>query len=155
MSSQNHLKSQISLKTQPKNGLTIKTWEKTPSQRGQTSKIDNAYTLSAGFKEAQGSQKGVKMEARMESLGTQNHKNPETRTLEKKATSRDRKKWVHGHLGGGSANALFSIKSHHHPRNRPYSAPGLQNDRPGFKNDCPGLKNDRQIVHFAGKKQDS
>ena len=98
-------------------------------QRGQTSEIDNSYTLSAVFQEAQGSPKEVKMEARMESLGTQNHTNPETRTLEKKATSRDRKKWVHGHLGGGSANALFSIKSHNHPRNRPYRPPGLH-DRP-------------------------
>ena len=62
----------------------IKTWEKTPSQRGQTSKIDNPYTLSAVFEEAQGSQKVVKMEARMKSLGTQMHKHPETRTLKQK-----------------------------------------------------------------------
>ena len=95
------------------------------------------------------------MEARMESLGTQNHKNPETRTLEKKTTSRDRKKQVHGHLGGGSANARFSIKSHNHPRNRPYRPLGLQNECPGLKNDRPGLKNDRKINNFADKKQDS
>jgi hypothetical protein len=95
------------------------------------------------------------MEARMESLGTQNHKNPETRTLEKKATSRDRKKWVHGHLGGGSANAFFSIKSYNHPRNRPYRPPSLQNDRLGLKNDRPDLKNNRKIDHFADKNQDS
>jgi hypothetical protein len=50
------------------------------------------------------------MEAKIESLGSQNYKKPETRTLEKTVTSRDRKKWVHGHLGGGSSNALFSIK---------------------------------------------
>jgi hypothetical protein len=50
------------------------------------------------------------MEAKMESLGNQKHKNPETGTLKKTATSRDRRKWVHGHLGGGSSNALFSIK---------------------------------------------
>ena len=73
---QNRLKSKISVKIPSSNALAIKTWEKTPSKRGQTSKIDDAYTLSAVFKEAQGSQKGVKMEARMESLGTQSHKNP-------------------------------------------------------------------------------
>ena len=94
------------------------------------------------------------MEAKMESLGTQNHKNPETRTLEKKKhLARPQK--VHGHLRGGSANALFSIKSHHHLRNRLYGAPGLQNDRPGPKNDRPGLKNDRKFDHFADKNQDS
>ena len=88
----NHPKSQISVKNQLQNALTIKTWEKTPSQGGQASKIDNIYKLSAVFQKAQGSPKGVKMEARMESLGTLNHKNPETRTLGKKTTSRDRKK---------------------------------------------------------------
>ena len=95
------------------------------------------------------------MKARMESLGNQNHNNPETRTLEKKTTSRDRKKWVHGHLGGGVRERTFFNKNHNNPRNRPYGAPGLQNDRPGFKNDRPGHKNERKFDHFAGKKQDS
>ena len=43
-----------------------------PSKRGQTSKNDDGYTLSAVFEEAQGFQKCSKMDARMESLGTEN-----------------------------------------------------------------------------------
>ena len=88
----------------------MKTWEKTPFQRGQTSEIDNTYTLSAVFREAQCSPKGVKIEARMECLGTQNHKNPETRTLKKTATSRDRKKCIFRHREGSESNDLFSLK---------------------------------------------
>ena len=52
------------------------TWEKMPSKRGQTSKNADNYTLTAVLEEAQGFQKSSKMEARMESLGTENHKNP-------------------------------------------------------------------------------
>ena len=92
----------------------------------------------------------------MECLGTPNHKNPETRTLKKSATSRDRKKCIFGHRGGwGGIERPFFIKNHNHPRNRPYGAPGFQNDRPGFKNDRPGLKNDRKNDNFADKNQDS
>ena len=100
------------------------------------------------------------MEARLESLGTQSHKNPQTRTLEEKNTSRDRKKmgpWT----PWGVRERTFFKKSHNHPRNRPYRPPAL-NDRLGLKNDCPGLKNDRSGVKndrkfndFADKKQDS
>ena len=50
---------------------------------------------------------------------------------------------------------LFLIANHNNPRNRPYGAPGLKNDRPGFKNDRPGLKNDRKFDNFADKNQDS
>ena len=43
-----------------------------PSKRGQTSKNYDGYTLSAVLEEAQGFQKYSKMDARMESLGTEN-----------------------------------------------------------------------------------
>ena len=91
----------------------------------------------------------------MECLGAQNHKNTETRTLKKTATSRDRKKCIFGHRGGGVVERLFFIKNQNSPRNRLYGAPGLQNDRPGLKNDRPGLKNDRKFDNFAYKNQDS
>ena len=67
----------------------IKTWEKTPSKRGQTSKNNDSYTLSTVFEEAQGFQKCSKMEARMESLGTEN---PSTlgRTLSQNSFRGDR-----------------------------------------------------------------
>ena len=51
--------------------------------RGQTSKIDDSYTLSAVFSEAQGSQKGVKMGAKMEPQGTQTHTKQEKISLKK------------------------------------------------------------------------
>ena len=51
---------------------------------GQTSKSNDGYTLSAVFKEAQGFQKRSKMHTRMESLGTENHKNPPHTELKKK-----------------------------------------------------------------------
>ena len=47
-------------------------------QKGQTFIIDDSYTLSAVFKEAQGSQKGGEMEAKIEYLGTQYHKSHST-----------------------------------------------------------------------------
>ena len=56
---------------------------------------------------------------------------------------------------GGSANSRFLIKSHNHPRNRPYRLPGLQNERPGLKNERPGVKNHRKFDYFASKKQAS
>ena len=57
--------------------------------------------------------------------------------------------------GGGGIERPFFIKNHNHPRNRPYGAPGVQNDRPGLKNNRPGLKNDRKFDNFAYKNQDS
>ena len=44
--------------------------------------------------------------------------------------------------GGGSAKALFSIKTHNHPRNPENRSPGLQND-------CPGLKIDPQAFKIT------
>ena len=87
----------------------------------------------------------------MECPGTQNHKNPDTRKLKKTATSRDPKICIFRHRGG-VVEVTFFIKDHNYLRNRPYGAPGLQNDRPGFKNDRPGLKNDRKLNNFPGKK---
>ena len=58
-------------------------WEKIASQRGQTSKFNDGYTLFVVFQNAQGSQKGVKMRAKMEPPGIQKLKNPKTRALEK------------------------------------------------------------------------
>ena len=46
----------------------------------------------------------------MECLGTQNHKNPEMRTLKKTATSRDRKICILGHRGVGVIEGLLSLK---------------------------------------------
>ena len=70
-----------------------------PSKRGQTSKNNDRYTLSAVFEEAQGFQKCSKMDARMESLGTENHKNPPHTELQEKV--------VTVLLWGRSAKTLF------------------------------------------------
>ena len=45
-------------------------------------------------------------------------------------------------LGGGSAKALFSIKTHIHLRNP-------ENKCPGPQNDCPGLKIDPQAFKIT------
>ena len=52
----------------------IQARKKTPSGRGQTSKKYDRIMVLAVFSKAQGSQKGVKMIAKMEPWGTQNHK---------------------------------------------------------------------------------
>ena len=90
--------------------------------KGSNNEIDNAYTLSAVFRETQCSPKTIKMEATMECVGTQNHKNPATRTFTKTATSWDRKKCIFGLLGGVVERSFFN-KNHNNPRNRPYCAP--------------------------------
>ena len=87
------------------------------------------------------------MEARMECLGTQNHKTPETRTLDKKnhlARPQEVGPWT----PRGVIERTFFDKNHNNPGNRPYGAPGLQND-------SLGLKNDRQFANFAYTNQDS
>ena len=84
---QNSPKSQKSAKTHHQNAPTVKTCKKTLSGRSQTSEIYDPCTLSAVFSEAQGSQKGVKMEAKMEPQGTQHHTNQEKRALKKHETN--------------------------------------------------------------------
>ena len=95
------------------------------------------------------------MLAKMESLGSHKHKNPETRTLEKNSQLMRPQKVGPWTPWGRVCERTFLIKSHNHPRNRPYRPPSLQNDRAGLKNNRPGLKNDRKVYHFANKKQDS
>ena len=80
----------------------------------------------------------------MESLGTQNHKNPETRTLEKK-TLRETAKSGSMDTLGGVRELTFLIKSEAHPRKRSHRPPGLQNHRSGLKNKRPDLKNDEKL----------
>ena len=58
-------------------------------------------TLSAVCKEAQGSQKGGEMEAKIEYLGTQYHKSPEKKTLAKSCKTTAPQKSVSVCLGGG------------------------------------------------------
>ena len=55
-----------------------------PPKSGPTSKNNDSYTLSAVFEEAQAFQKCLKMDARMESLGIENHKNPPHTELQKR-----------------------------------------------------------------------
>ena len=114
---QNNQKSQQSTKTHHRNAPTIKTCKKTLSGRGQTSEIHDRYTLSAVFSEAQGSQKGVKMEAKMMSQDTKNHKSREKRTLEKTSKMQHCKKWVSACLWGGPRR-LFSLFFHNDPKKR-------------------------------------
>ena len=57
---------------QHQNAHTVQTCKKTPSGRGQTSKIDDSYTVLAVFPKAQGVQKGAKMGAKTEPLGPPN-----------------------------------------------------------------------------------
>ena len=61
----------------------IKVFKKVAFRRGQTSKIDNAHTLLPVFQNAQGSQKAMKMRAKIESPGIHKLKKPKTRALEK------------------------------------------------------------------------
>ena len=77
------LKSHTSAKTEHKNAPTVKTCKKTPSGRGQTIQINEGYTLSAVFSEAQGSQKGVKMKAKIDPQGIEYHKKHAKRALRK------------------------------------------------------------------------
>ena len=59
-------------KNNNQNASTIKTCKKTLSGRGQTSEIDDGYTLFTVFSEAQGSHKTPEMGAKMPPH-TQNH----------------------------------------------------------------------------------
>ena len=61
-------------KNNNQNASTIKTCKKTLSGRGQTTKIEDGYTLFTVFPKAQGSQNDVKMGAEIEGQGTQKHK---------------------------------------------------------------------------------
>jgi hypothetical protein len=79
----------------------------------------------------------------------------QTQENSKKQLPPETAKYVFLDTGGGVLEVIFFIKNHNYPRNRPYGAPGLQNDRPGLKKDRPGLKNNRKFDHFADKNQDS
>ena len=88
-------KSTKTAKSQHQNAPTVKTCKKTPSGRGQTSEIDDSYTLSYIFPKAQRSQKGCKMEAKIEPQGTQNQKEQKTITsTQRNSTKQHCKKWV-------------------------------------------------------------
>ena len=106
----NNPKSKKNGKTQYQNAPTIKTCKKTSSGRVQTSKIDDPYTVLAVFSEAQGSQKGAKMEPEMTPQGTKHHKNWEKRSLEKTSKTQRCKKRVTACIRGGSAKALLGPK---------------------------------------------
>ena len=70
-------------KTHYQNAPTIKTCKKTVSGKGQASEIKDSYTVLKVFSKVQDSQNNVKMYAKMEPPGTQNHKKSKKRTLEK------------------------------------------------------------------------
>jgi hypothetical protein len=89
-------KSHKTAKTQHQNAPTVKTCKKTPSGRAQPSEIDGRYTLFSDFSEAQGSQQNTQIGAKMESLGTQNHKNPIKKTFTKTYKIQPCKKCVSG-----------------------------------------------------------
>ena len=95
------------LKTHPQSAPIVRTCKKTPSGRGQTSKIDDSYTLSAVFSEAQGHQQGAKMGAKMEPRGTQNHKNPEKRALKKTSKTQHCNKLVTGYISESQSDYFF------------------------------------------------
>ena len=97
----------------------IKVFKKVAFRRGQASKIDNPHTLLPVFQNAQGSQKGVKLRAKMEPLGIQKHKNPQNESTQKKDLKKDRKKSQNRGFWGQSVNSLFSKKSDNGSRNRP------------------------------------
>ena len=65
------------------NTPTVKTCKKTLSGRGQTSEIDDGYTLFTVFSEAQGSHKTPEMEAKMEPRAPKITKKLEKRGLKK------------------------------------------------------------------------
>ena len=70
-------------KTHHQNAPAIKTCKKTASRRGQTSKFDNSYTVLTVFSEVQDSRKKLKMGAKIEPPGTQNHEKSKKQALEK------------------------------------------------------------------------
>ena len=70
-------------KTHYQNAPTIKTCKKTASRRGQTSKFDDSYTVLTVFSEVQDSRNKLKMGAKIEPPGTQNHKKSKKQALEK------------------------------------------------------------------------
>ena len=78
---QNSPKSQTSKKNHDQNAPTVKTCKKSLPGKGQTSKSDDSYTLAAVFSKAKGSQEVMKMGAKMEPQGTQNHKKSKKNVL--------------------------------------------------------------------------
>ena len=91
-------KSHKSRQTHHHNASPSEASKKTLSGRGQTSKVDHSYTLSDVFSGAQCCQKGLKMEAKMEPQGTQNHKKSKqasTQKNNKNATLQKVGYWVH------------------------------------------------------------
>ena len=137
MEPQIFLKSQKSAKIDHKNAPTVKTCKKTPSGRGQTIKINDGYTLSTVFSEAHGSQKRLKMEAKMEPQGIGNHKNHEKRALQKtlkNKTAKSESLCAFGLQNGSSCSRRFRPQIHKKPRKPQNGPPGLQNEPLGLQN---------------------
>ena len=110
-----------------------------------------AIVTHSVFEEAQGFQKCSKMDARMESLGTESHKIHHIQNSNKKKRSNHKtvKNGLLCAFEGGSAKALFSIKTHIHLRNPENKSPGLQNDCPGLKTDPQALKVTARVSKFT------
>ena len=90
---QNNVKSDKSAKTHHRNAPTVRTCKKSPSGKGQASKMDDSYTLFIVFSEAPGSQKNIKIGTSMESPGTQNHKHPINKCSKKHENTEYQKNW--------------------------------------------------------------
>ena len=79
------LESLKSAKTHPQNAPTIKTCKKTLSGRGQTSKIDDSYTLSAVFSKP----RAPKREPKWSQNGASGH--PKSQKTRKESTPKNLK----------------------------------------------------------------
>ena len=128
MGASNGPKSHKTAKKQHQNAPTVKTCKKTPAGRGQPSEIDGRYTLFSVFSEAQGSQQNTQIEAKMESPGTQNHKNPIKRTFKKTIKMQHCNKCVSGCILTQKACTLSHrarLQNHNYPSNPQKGFKGL------------------------------
>ena len=65
------------------NAPAIKTCKKTVSGKGQTSEIDDSYTVLNVFSKVQDSENNAKIDTKMEPPGIKNHKKSKKQALEK------------------------------------------------------------------------
>ena len=135
---------QIPAKTTFQNAFTIKTWEKLRPRGAKPLNLTTLTHFHLFFKRPAAPKKKSKSLPQWNSWAPKLTKKRKQKHSQKKYFARPQKvgPWP---PWGGSANALFSIKSQSHPRKRPHRPRGLQNHRSGLKSKRQDLKNDEKL----------
>jgi hypothetical protein len=131
-------KSQKSAKKPNHNAPTVKTCKNTLSGRGQTSKIDDSYTLLAVFSKAQGSQKGAKIDPKWSLKALKIKKKTNKRALKKTSkhnTAKSRLLAAFWAQNGYPLSCRKCPQNHNNPKNHQNGTPGLQTRSPGRQKD--------------------